>query len=501
MKMIKNFLSTVAIIMAIIVLNSCSDDGPDYTKMRVSRMDIAGAKAVGFIDTKTGSRADALSSGLYKIDANGNISAVAVYITEDEEGNQTKHESEVRMESAYMANVGNDYIYFSDCHFVDNNGERISGLPWQILVRKTDGKMWNLSWEHTGVYLVSAYRLQSWQFYQDYNGILYYADCISLSGDEIRSIYKFNLKTEPATIEQVTANREIKGPYSVDSKGVICGPVNKVIDCYDGRFYNDRNYFVWQNSGFQDLSSIKLPPIKRDYSNEIEGLVCDGDFHKGFVTMFRGQYYLIRSILKWTCYLNGEHIYPPVNIFLDKAVCNRFSIGNTPGSAVLDEEDTTSLKDDIMTSNYDEYCVISSMATPEYILISGYLYGGQNWITALNPETKEWKWVCETPNKIDFNRSLSYNGRYWIITKQDGDLGAFWFHPGSLESGFVKFATTLPSYMDSSKYEVVDGKVIFSGVNPADSHNVRIVFDLITGEAVTDDEAPEYLFSTLISLN
>ena len=44
MRMTKKILSTVAIIMAIIVLNSCSDDGPDYTKMRVSRMDIAGAK-------------------------------------------------------------------------------------------------------------------------------------------------------------------------------------------------------------------------------------------------------------------------------------------------------------------------------------------------------------------------------------------------------------------------------------------------------------------------
>ena len=218
------------------------------------------------------------------------------------------------MKSAYMANAGNDYIYFSDCDFVNNDGEYINGLPRNILVRKTDGKMWNLDWEHTGVTFDGGSRFQSWRFYQDYNGTLYYAKpdgFAHLDGSltmTIVNIYKFNLKTEPATIEQVTANREIDGPYSVDSNGVICGPINKVINCYDGKFYNGYNYFVWQNSGFQDLGSIKLPPIKRDYSNEIEELVCDGDIREGFVTIFRGQYYLIRSRLNWTCYLNGEEI-------------------------------------------------------------------------------------------------------------------------------------------------------------------------------------------------
>ena len=55
--------------------------------------------------------------------------------------------------------------------------------------------------------------------------------------------------------------------------------------------------------------------------------------------------------------------------------------------------------------------------------------------------------------------------------------------------------------MDQSKYEFIDGKVIYSGVNPADSHRVKIAFDLMTGNAITNDNAPEYKFSTLISLN
>lgn len=498
MKTIRTIFRAIAIIVGITALNSCSDDGPDYGKMRVSRMDIAGAKAVGFIDSSTGSRGEALSSGLYKIDANGNISAVAVYFTEDEEGNQTKHESEVRMEQAGMANVGNDYIYFYYCSFTDKHGEYIYGLPLRILVRKTDGKMWNLDEEYTGIdFPLSSGELRPWQFYQDYNGTLYYAAQVKDKG-KVGNIYKFNLKTEPATIEQVTANVELYPPYSVDSQGIIFG----------GRNFS-YGKFVWQNSGFQDLYDIELPPTKTDYSDIVDGLTAAPyqKYDENIVENFRGQYYLIRGINYYSWKINGHTVYDTNYPFVDMGTCNKFSIGSVPGSAAVDMSETINIKNDSGSDyGYYGYEIKSVMVTPHYILTSGVIgddiYSRKDyWITALNPEKKEWKWVCETPSAIDFTRSLSYNDHYWIITEQDGDLGAFWFHPGSLKSGFVKFDTTLPSYMNSSEYEVVDGKVIFSGVNPADSHKVKIIIDLTTGSAVTNDDAPEMLFSTLISLN
>ena len=500
MKAFRSILRAIVIIVSITALNSCSDDGPDYGKMRVSRMDIAGAKAVGFIDSSVGSRGEAVSSGLYKIDANGNISAVAVYFTEDEEGNQTKHESEVRMVGANMANVGNDYIYFSNCWFTDNNGEYISGLPRKILVRKNDGKMWNLDEEYTGIdFPLHSDELQPWQFYQDFSGTLYYADEGSYRSS-VGNIYKFNLKTEPATIEQVTANVELAAPYSVDSQGIICAPVNKLLYCDETPAGYDWN-FVWQNSGFQD--KINIEPLKLDYSDEMEGLTASrGD---GTIAMvnYRGQYYLIRGIDYYRWDLNGEWVSTPNYPFIEMGICNKILIGSTPGSACVELSKTIKLKNDI--NGYDGYDIKSVLVTPDYILSTGYVSNKgsheiEYWITALNPEKEEWKWVTKTPY-MDFNKSINYNNRYWVITERDGELGAFWFHPGSLESGFVKFDTTLPSYINLYNYEEVDGKVIFSGVNPADSHVVKIIVDLTTGDAVTNDEAPEMLFSTLISLN
>ncbi|MDE5567240.1 MAG: hypothetical protein K2I89_07355 [Muribaculaceae bacterium] len=470
MKAFRNILRAIVIIASIAALNSCSDDGPDYGKMRVSRMDIAGAKAVGFIDSSTGSRADAVSSGLYKIDANGNISAVAVYFTEDEEGNQTKHESEVRMEQAGMANVGNNYIYFSNCSFTDKNGEYIYGLPRKILVRKTDGKMWNLDEEYTGIDIPNVYVLKDWQFYQAADGTLYYSDSKINDYSYSELIYRFNLKSEPATIQQVTATRTF-APYAVDSNGIICGGVNGGRDSSFSSTLPPE--FLWQNSGFQLFPHVN--PFETDYSTISSSSVIGG------VVLFGDQYYQVLFKHDW-------RVPDSFNVSVS-GTCNKISIGSTPGSAVLDKSETLILKD------YGSYItIISSMITPKYILFSTD-YG----IIALNPEIKEWK-VVKTPKPLDLYKSITYDNRYWIIDSSIDNLGAFWFNSDSFETGFVKFNVTLPSF--AHRYDVVDGKVIFSGINPADSHTVTIIVDLTTGSVLTEeDETPEMLFSTLISLN
>ncbi|MDE6048287.1 MAG: hypothetical protein K2G09_01150 [Paramuribaculum sp.] len=482
--MLKKLMKVMAIMMCVIALNSC-DNGPDYGKMRVSRMDIVGAKAVGFIDADNNSRGEAISSGLYKIDAAGNITAVAVYFTEDESGNQSKHESEVKMGGGSMKDVGNDFIYFTGCWFVDKKGELIpEQLPFRILVRKSDGKMWNLDYKACGLNIQD---FDDRQFFQSYDGTLYYASCESFDNRIVENIYKFDLKTEPATIQQVTANIELYPPYAVDSKGVICAPVNK----FRSHYYS--NKIAWPNSGFQEIKGVST--ARTDYSDQVEGLVIEPDDYYS-VVCFRGQFYQLGAY----DYNSNISEYP----FVDLATCNKILIGDTPGSASVDESETINLKNDILAKwGFESYSSSSSiMVTPDYILLSTRLDSEDKcWISALNPEKKEWKWITETPDLINFNKSIFYNNRYWSITEQDNALGAFWFHPGSFESGFVKFNVTLPDYINSSKYEAVDGKVIFSGINPADSHLVKVAVDLMTGNAITNDEAPEMFFSTLISLN
>ncbi|MDE6352854.1 MAG: hypothetical protein K2K88_06945 [Muribaculaceae bacterium] len=487
--MIKKFFKCVAIVIGMVALQSC-DKGPDYGKMSPSMMDIAGAKSIGFINETAASRGEALSSGLYKIDANGNISAVAVYFTEDEDGNQTQHQDEVKMHHAYIYNVGTDYLFFKYCMFVDKKGEFIEHLPSYILVRKSDGKMWscdnifdNISVIHDG------------QFYQADDATLY---CGNIGREDYSTyyyneIYKLNLKNEPVTVEQVTANVEIGGPFVVDSKGVICGPVNSP------NSYWGSGTFAWQNSGFQNVnwgdSSI---PYIRDYSDIVEGLEVEDINTDPCIVYFRGQFYTVCG-LKPELRLNGRSAELSDYPFVELGICNKISIGDTPGSAKIDDSETINIKNDIGSDK--GYELESVMTTDEYILTSGYTEDYKKpWITALNPETKSWKWVTETPDLIKFDKTVNYNNRYWVVTTIDENLGAWWINIKTLETGFVKFNDEIPSYM-KSEYDYADGSIIYSGINPADSHEVKIAFDLMTGNAVTNDNAPVYKFSTLVSLN
>lgn len=74
--------------VAILMMSGCSsDDGPkgpkiDYSQLRLGHMDLSGAVSIGLEDNNGSSRAidgEYLSAGLYKVDAQGNISAVGVY--------------------------------------------------------------------------------------------------------------------------------------------------------------------------------------------------------------------------------------------------------------------------------------------------------------------------------------------------------------------------------------------------------------------------------------
>ena len=494
----KILFKSLGLFCCALILHSC-DKGPDYGKMRPSMMDIAGAKSIGFINEGAASRGEALSSGLYKIDADGNISAVAVYFSED----GSKHEDKVTLSrSREMINCGTDYIFFGMCDFVDKNDRYISGLPYDILVRKSDGKMWSL--DDIGINFHSD---EKRQFCQGNDGTLYYYSPRikyqnNRSYNVCDKIYKFNLKTEPASIEQITANVEIEIPFAVDSKGIICGPINTTYPIYN----TDKTIpltFAWQNSGFQKITMFYTDiPYKKDYS-EVVGCYWwqDCNYYNSAVC-FNGHFYLICSIFYQRVYVDNKVSdildYP----FVELGVCTKLSIEDTPGSAKIDDSKTINIKNDIGSNS--GYVIESVITTDDYILtsgVTGYRDGSSPWITALNPETKVWKWVTETPDLIKFDKTINYNNRYWVTTTIDENCGAWWIDIKTLETGFVKFNEEIPSYMDKSKYEFAEGKVIYSGVNPADSHEVKIAFDLMTGNAVTNDNAPVYKFSTLVSLN
>lgn len=102
--------------------------------------------------------------------------------------------------------------------------------------------------------------------------------------------------------------------------------------------------------------------------------------------------------------------------------------------------------------------------------------------------------------EFDLYGSWTYSGKVWSIDTSRDHFGAYWFDLTSFEEDFVNF-NNLPSFFDESDYDYSNGKIIYSEQDPATGNHVKVVIDITTGAAITDEKTPEYLFETIINLN
>ncbi|MDE7369817.1 MAG: hypothetical protein K2N08_08645, partial [Muribaculaceae bacterium] len=285
----KNFKLLYACLIALIglfITTGCSDkgDGPDmpevnYNKLKIGRMDLSGAVSVG-LKTGDSSRAiegEYLSSGMYKIDANGNISAVAVYFTTDTLGNRLEHEEKLRIVPEELFNLTKNYLLVVDCSYYDRDGDEVSDkweyneeneegrwikqdVPYKhLLVRKSDGKIWcvdNIKDEILEHYF--AWKLKG-NFVESNRGDLYFID---------RAAYKFNLSSDDASFEQITTGDGVDNLFNDAHEYIVTD--NGIIGQTDG--YNV--YFGYPHSGFTTIDRWDL--FKKTRVNFPEEIPVEG---------------------------------------------------------------------------------------------------------------------------------------------------------------------------------------------------------------------------------
>ncbi len=531
----KRFFHITMALMTIMLIAGC-DDGPsqktDYGKLKLGRLDIKDAVSLG-LSTESSSRAidgEFLSAGLYKIDAAGNITAVGVYFTTDTLGNKLEHEEKLKVVPEKIFDLSENYIYLMHCDYYDSDGDHVEDrweydyddnsylvkqdVPYKdLLVRKSDGKIWCIDnipllmaeWDTSkGDFILRV------KFKEDRYGTLYLK--------HYRDVYKFNLNDDSSSFEQITNN---SSPYDNDDflitdNGVVCA------------YYQSVMRLSWPHSGFQGISyfeiyeDIDITDLERTIP--VGSHNFDGDYitmrpQSGLINDLIFENYNNNPILLFNCmpsfyaYKDGrEQDVASSNFTKDELGQSNWpfgsfytiNIGTSPGSAALCDTpiQLTSLPEDSEKS-WSEY--ISSYARlrlfksayigKNYILTSG----DNGWISKIDLDKREWEWLKKLDFDINFYGSISYDGKVWSIDDSREHFGAYWFDPVSLEDGFVKFNVDMPSFIDARRYQ--NGKITYSGTDPATGHNVTIVIDLTTGEAVSDESAPDLLFQNLINLN
>lgn len=532
-----------ALTFAMLFLCGCSNDEPnasrvDYGRLRLGKMDLSGAVSIGLKGQGAMSRAidgEFLSAGMYKIDAAGNISAVCVYFTTDTLGKRLEHEEILRVAPGDLLDLTKNYMLAVCCKYYDSDGDIVSDkteyndeaddddymhlirqdVPYKnLLVRKSDGKIWCVD------------NISNIIIYAEYNDYFYYGGELKGTFNEDSSgnlyfnnetVYKFNLNDETSSFEQITSHVQFDEDFFIADNGVVWS-----FDSWP------RLKFGWPHSGFQKLD---FPYAIKDYISELERTIPGGTFYDrgkkiDLETLILKAYYndtrcqcanfnnqpiiIASPIAKlpwgtWEIYnINTDRLNVANAIRESKwpvGILFEVNIGDTPQSAqpskmsieLLDAPESA-LNPDWTTNGYGVK-FNSVYAGDNYFLTSG----PGNWITKIDMQKREWTWLKQLDFEIDFSKSLSFNNKVWSI--DESKCGAHWFDPTTFEDGFVKFNVDIPPYVFFQNLNSKTGKITFSGVNSANGEITTIVIDITTGEAVTDTQAPEMLFETLINLN
>ena len=546
--------------MGLCVATSCSDNGPDghssktdYNKLRIGRMDLSGAVSVGL---KNGdSRAidgEYLSSGMYKIDADGNITAVAVYFSTDTLGNRLEHEEKLRIVPKKLFNISDNYLMVTDCSYYDSDGDKVSDkweynedtdegkwirqdVPYKhLLVRKSDGKIWCV--DNISETILSGSSKLAGGFVESNSGDLYF---IAYSSD---AAFKFNFTNDSASFEQITT-----GDGAIFNYGSIVTD-NGIVGGYD----YDKIYFGWPHSGFtkfdNSITSVSAfaGSLSEDipisipvgdlglykYKKHLDGYFWYGDWdtipmyddlkferinwYSSTFTSKNKMYIIIPSdYVQYheTIYSSSDFYYnmteDEVKGAINKAAYEKLPLptiynvvpGEKPGEITVKKIASLNKWNDFRYPDISDHKRLSSYSTKisqkivnddkVYVFANGYL-------TICDLKNNTW----EVIKKVESDKyDIEFQGKLWYFNSDNFKTNPeiHWLDLNALQSGTIHCNVILPDYVGYSSYE--NGIITYSGVDPATSNTVNIYIDITTGEAVSEVNSPELMFETIVPLN
>lgn len=519
-----------------IVMAACTSTEPlDYTKMNISRMDLSGAVSLALV--KDGStraiEGTYLSAGLYKVDAKGNITAVAVFFTVDKDGkNYTEHQHPLKVRPDKLYDITDNFCIAAKCEYYDDKNDYVY-VPYDfLLIRKSDGRIWSIHNQIGRIYsgfdrdgiidlIYPNYELKK-HFTQNNKGELYYA-----KGE----VYKFNLDTNTPSLEQITKNGSIEGYFQINDQGIIW---NKPYP------YAESISVTWPYSGY--ITSDRVSLLEMEFE-ELE---------------FDASQYGFETIEKFNIGSSGKIDIVSINnnplIIFDPTITTHFSkrnpneeelflnfcddeikpiradfleIGSTPrdikmqGKPIVLQESPNSHRNTNI-EYYNRYNISAVYPAKNKVLVADN--SDKTWLTLIDLDKREWKWLRQLDYKFGNGAGICYEGqdristfyidyanKIWIIDNHVDHFGCYWIDLENFEDGFVPFDFTMPDFLINSYDNTYSGAFGFTydekgnfkseWINPNDGNNYYLTIDILSGHGEITMEEPDMYFDTLVPLN
>lgn len=536
------------IILAFVTVACTSNEPIDYSKMNISRMDLTGAVSLALV--KDGStraiEGTYLSAGLYKVDANGNITAVAVFFSVDEDGkNYREHEHTLNVRPKNLYDITDNFCIAVGCEYFDEENDYVY-VPYEyLLIRKSDGRIWSIDKQigrltpsyylnYNGIIDLgySNYEFKN-HFTQSQSGELYYAK---------KDIYKFNLDTNTPSLEQITKNGSIEGYFHINNQGIIWDHHNPY---YDNLSYYTPITVTWPYSGYK---TIDYPTLYEMEFGEITWNPSQYGFEKideihfssnlnTIITAINEEPLIIFDPEIWhhtygakdekeeECFFSFcQDIIKPVR-------ADFLKIGSTSGDVkmkgepIILEESPDSYEDNRSSTYYNRYSISAAYTANNKILVADN--SDKTWLTLIDLDKGEWRWLRQLDYKfvkgapiyyegqnisISTVFSIEYQNKIWVIDNHIDHFGCYWIDLETFEDGFVPFDFVMPDFFIWPNEENIyfgafgftyDEKGNFKSewINPNDGNNYYLTIDILSGHGEITMEEPDMYFDTLVPLN
>lgn len=491
---------------------SCSSDSNpnqaiDFSKVRLERMDLSHATAIGLINNL--SRADGVfkDNGLYKIDENGNISTVAVYMIEEPDGERYQTHI-MNMTPLKLINLSDNYFVVTDCSYYDEKGEP-GDVPYSdLLVRKDDGKIWCVD---------NVTRNNSFSFSfenvtgtkVDNHGLLYVCNYY---GD----IFRMNLDSYSPSFEQLNRGTSFGYPFYFTKAGALWSDYTfiwanagfqKFNAGEDYGFFDNRIFYVYENS--TKLNGVDVYGIYSYDNKHISNCIVDVDGEPYFVSLCGVKKIdeCSKDDISKKYVENGYFEVPEKDFVLGKI--SKLNTGGQPGSVTpvgtqIDGRSSIMVFDS-QTYNSDIIWKSSFASNDKFIVCAVWDYDNKTRVSVYDIEKNEWNHAADLNFVFkfgDFGRFTPLkNGTNKIVVPEvkQSQVILHWLNLKTMEHSCEELPVEIASYMENKGIE--NGYTEFAGVNPSTGNTESIKIDMASGEYSLTVTEPNMIFETLIPLN
>lgn len=461
MSKINKFITSLsnALVVSVLLIGgvtSCTgDDEPGISgSFKPVRMNISEGETLAILSSGSRADGDESSYGLFKVDANGNVTAVETIVHHNEDGSSSTETLNLRMSATDMVNVTDDLILFLNCGFYDENNEE-RYFERSILVNKSTGLIYSLSdlSDSTGLNFFGSYNTQenptSFIFCSPWESALYR---ISISGDD--AVAKQLISKEAPVFNAIQQGGRL---FSLSG--------NKVGLCRPGDEYYDVSV-VYANGGYENFK----PGIQALLSNSIMVInttydSATGKYDKNFEWIHLGDRY-------------GQ---------------------TTTETFPAPAEITNLINPPTITSWYES-------GEDVFILLEAYYgYTKQQNIISFNTATKQFavhpvQFSGDADLKL-WAENFDGNRFYGLVRNESGEItAACWVNPATFDYGEtalnlsdIDITTVVPDYRN--------GMVQLIGMRRSDGYKVAVNVDLHQGKYTTIFSNPNLTIQTLIRLN